>query len=377
MADTAQNTITPLEGKTTIDNQMFFEPERLSYQSADHVAARIAREVRDKVKGRTVVIAGTQLLADFANLQAIYLLLDSIRSDYGALISQGIDIGNMHSLVAPEKIVEFKNEATFAEAAISSPLAPITTVLDATLGLVSLFREDVEYHGAKTVVDTLAFEIALAAWLKAEGATKVFVPDLMMVPLTEVRPGSLRDRLKSAQNAKASVWKLVGPLISDLARLEGELDEAVREKDQQRLDALASRVSELRSVMQPIADPLARTDQRLADLQNKWEQVDASSGLSLLARLLRAETILPPIEGKKGEEPLYLHAKVVSSGGHHRISRNLFRMLFLGDGLSFAGGATIRWALLGKDGSIEKGGIFVARRKSRSQPLSDDDGQDS
>jgi hypothetical protein len=76
-----------------------------------------------------------------------------------------------------------------------------------------------------------------------------------------------------------------------------------------------------------------------------------------LARLLRAEAI-------KTEEPIYLHAVVVSSGGHHRIARSLWRTMFYGDGLTFVGGATVRWSLLAADGSIEKGGIRVERISS-------------
>jgi hypothetical protein len=78
-----------------------------------------------------------------------------------------------------------------------------------------------------------------------------------------------------------------------------------------------------------------------------------------LARLLRAEAI-------RVRQPAFLNAAVVASGGHNRIIRNLFRMLFLGDGLSFAGGATVRWALLGSDG------ILIARRSSSSHSVTGD-----
>ncbi len=80
----------------------------------------------------------------------------------------------------------------------------------------------------------------------------------------------------------------------------------------------------------------------------------------LLGRLLRAEAIaaLAP--------PAYLHAAVVSSGGHHRTSQSLLRMIFLGDGLSFASGATVRWALLEANGAVsEHGGIWSAMRSAR------------
>lgn len=361
MTDTPSNSVTPLEGKTTIDSQMFFEPERLSYQSADCITEIIAREVREEVKDQVVVIAGTHLLADFANLQSVYLMLGILRGDYDALAMYGRRLVEGRSLMKPEELENFK-VLTPVEAiteTISAAVVPVTTLLNATLGLVSLFREDVEYHGLKTVVDPLAFEIALASKVKDEGATKVFVPDLMVVPPTEARTDSLSHHLYLVQEAKSRAWAVVGPLITELVRLEGELDQAAKDNDQERLDQLSAEVSELRRDMQPVSDPLGRADQRWADLQNQWNQSNDSSALPLLSRLLRAEAIL-------AAKPLYLHATVVSSGGHHRISRNLFRMLFLGDGLSFAGGATVRWALLENDGSVAKGGIIVESRSTSS-----------
>jgi len=66
--------------------------------------------------------------------------------------------------------------------------------------------------------------------------------------------------------------------------------------------------------------------------------------------LLRAEAI-------RKSDSVFLHGAIVSSGGHQRISRSLFRFLLFGDGLSFKGGVVIRWGLLAADGSVIKGGI--------------------
>ena len=109
------------------------------------------------------------------------------------------------------------------------------------------------------------------------------------------------------------------------------MDEAIRRGDTETVNQLSPNVTDLRRDMQPMSDAVTRADQHSSDLQNQWNQVDESSSVSTLARLLRAEAI-------HAMNPLYFHAKVVASGGHHRISRNLFRMLFLGDGLSFSEG---------------------------------------
>jgi hypothetical protein len=235
----------------------------------------------------------------------------------------------------------------------------VSAFLSAALGLVSIFREDVEYHGAQTAIDSLAFELALAAQLTRgdNKAAKVFVPDLMGVPLSESSKGSLRDRLEGVQNSKTKAWASIGPAIKQLVQLEAELDQATKEKNQKVVDRLSSEVGYTRRDIDPLVSPLGRADQRFDNLQAQWAQVDQTTGLSPLARLLRAEAI-------HALQPLYLHAAIVSSGGHHRISHNLFRTMFLGDGLSFAGGAIARWALLEKEGSVADGGIVTVQRTS-------------
>lgn len=364
MADDTQYRVTPLEGKTTADDKMVFEAERLGYESAADIAARIALEVENDIKGKDVVIAGAQLLADLANLQSAYLILEGLERDYGALATHARVIVGRRSgaeVAHPGDNLHIATEGLAAESVVAA-LSPVSAAAEAALGLISLFREDVEYKGVKTDVDRLAFEIALASRVRDAGADKVCVPDLTVLSAA-AGEGTLRDRLTGVHQAKAAAWAAAGPLIAELVGLEAELDAAARDGKQDRVESLSARVSELRGVLQPLAGPLGRADQRLADLENQWGQV-ADSGVTLLARLLRAEAI-------RARRPAYLHAAVVASGGHNRISRSLFRMMFLGDGLSFVGGAVVRWALLAADGSVLKGGILVARR-SRSSFRGDD-----
>lgn len=363
MPDNTPTQVTPLEGKTSIDDKMFFEPSRLSYQSVDHIAQRITTEVQEAAQNRTVVITGTSLLTDFNNLQAVYLMLESLERDYKALAGHAEVITKWPTPLQHEESNSSKlqSDVTSPATLISGAnLNPVTTLLNTALGLASLFREDVDYRGLNTVIDPLTFELALAAKLKAGGANEVFVPDLMVVSLAEATTGSLRDRLKLVQTAKARAWAALGPRIAELILLEAKLDQASLCNDQKLFDKLTAQVSDMRRDLQPVSEHLSRSDQSLAELQNQWNQVSESSGMSQLVRLLRAEAIC-------AMKPLFLHAHVVSSGGHHRLSRNLFRMLFLGDGLSFDGGAIARWALLENSGSVAKGGMLMYRRNSRTR----------
>jgi len=363
MADPSASTVTPLEGKTTIDDKMVFGPQRLSYSSADAIARRIASKVTAAVKDKSVVIASTSLLADFANLQALYLNLDSLQRDYDAVASYAARMNQPR----PKKKAGFQGMKFLtltgpAGVAIDAgallgglnPLAPVTSAIGAAIGLVSLFRQDVEYHGAVTTVDGLAFELALAARVNKAGADKVYVPELTFISPAELGAGSLQARLADIQSAKAKAWAAIGPSVAQLVHLEAQLDTATKEKDKTRVDELTSQVTNMRSDLDPVVTPLGRADQKLTDLQTQWNQTDAASGLTVLARLLRAESI-------QSMKPLYLHAAIVFSGGYNRISHNLFRTMFLGDGLSFTGGAIARWALLDDDGAVRMGGIASAQ----------------
>jgi hypothetical protein len=356
----ASNPATPLEGKTSIDDKMFFDPERLSYESASNIAWKVACAIKEKTKDKVVVVAGTRLLADFANLQAIYSLLDSLGRAYESIGVQA------ESLVRPvaSKESEIIDEAFVSEGvdtvvkATASTVAPVTTLVGAAIGLASLFRQDVDYHGQKTLVDALAFEIALGAMIRRQGAATVYVPDLSVLPALETEKSLLQMRLNQVLQAKAKAWAAVGPMISELVRLEGAVDEAARTKKQGDLDRLSLEVSNMRRDLAPIADPLGRLDQQFSDLQNQLKQVEPTTGLIELARLLRAEWL-------RIHNPVYLHATVVSGGGYYRVTRNLFRTLFMGDGLSFAGGATVRWALLKEDGSVDSGAIEIIGMKGK------------
>jgi hypothetical protein len=364
MPETPSTTIAPLAGKTTIDDRMFFDPERLSYESAVLIAKRIASRVGEKVKGKIVVIAGTRLLADFANLQAVYVVLDSLLRDYESIGTAAQSLVQRKSSVQRKSQVEEVLEvfvrpgAGLVAGAVASVISPATAAVGAALGLVSFFRQDVEYHGEKTLLDSLAFEIALAAEVGVAGTTKAYVPDLVVLPALDTGKSLFQTRMNQVQQAKAGAWAAVAPLISQMLRFEGELDQASKSKDQKAVDRLSMEISSMRRDMAPVSDPLGRLDQRLSDFENQMNQTEPTSGLLVLARLLRAEAL-------QARKPLYLHATVVSSGGYYRVTRNLFRTLFFGDGLSFAGGATVRWALLADDGAVATGGIDVTALKGK------------
>jgi hypothetical protein len=380
MSEAAASAIVePDAGKTSVDDKMMFETERLSYESADAIACAIALELRTQLKTQTVVIVGTALLADFANLDALRVTFKDLENEYEAIGTRAAAVRQAPSqpgakapqagatprlldeVLVPEASGPAALVGALSAAAIGAAAASMLGVaaplVGAALGLAGLLKQDTQYYGDRTSLDPLAFELALADRVKRGGATAVIVPNLTVFEPAK-KPDSLIACLERLQAAKSAAWSSVGPLIAALVSLEKSLAEASAAKNQVEVDRLSKELGEMRRNLDPLAIPLERADQRLADLQAMWEKVDDSTGWSLLARMLRAEAV-------HAHRPVYLHAAIVSSGGHHRINRSLWRLLTFSDGLSFTGGAVARWALLDRHGRIEKGGILSRRSTTK------------
>jgi hypothetical protein len=363
----------PEAGKTTIDEKMRFGPLHLAYASARDLAYSIGITIADKTKDDTVVVAGTQLLADYANLQAALLTLDGLKKDYELLQKFAKELkGKTRGFVA-----EAAADANLRAKAPGQP-APAAPVLEAAaaaaaanpfvaaaLGALSLLQSDVEFHGTETKIDRLTFELAVAGTLKKFETKKVLIPDLVLAPLQIPKSSVFRTALDAVAEAKSKAWLEIAPFIKRALDAEAELDKAAQEKDAVKkaaaVDSAQAELDTARRNLEPLNTPLMRADQALEDLQEGWRKVEAGEVLSTLARMLRVESIATTkVDGKL---PIYLHCAVVDSGGHHRIHRSLLRMLFFGDGLSFAGGAIVRWALLDSDGSIRQSGMVSTELK--------------
>jgi hypothetical protein len=352
--------VTPLEGKTTVDDKATFEPERLSYAAARDIAGRIAGAVEAAVAGRPVVVANDAFLADLGNLGTAKQQLQMLTEDY-----QRVEASLRGQPAAAEIAPEAEDVGAEALGPLVAAIPALATGLQGALGLVSLLREDVDIRGTVTKIDTRAFDIAVASALVK--AAEVYVPDLMVVQAPLETGGSLMARLRAMQKARHDAWIAVGPLLADLGRKDTELETASRTGPAERVEALSQEVLQLRRAVEPLTETLTSADRRLSDLQTQWDKPSETTGLTLLARLFRAEAL-----DAKG--PNYLHAAVVASGGHLRIRRHLFNMIYGGDSLSAMGGVVARWALLRPDGRFEKGDVVAARRAAAfpDPPLSTD-----
>ena len=140
----------------------------------------------------------------------------------------------------------------------------------------------------------------------------------------------------------------------------GNVEQAAVEKAPEADEATKSEAPSVPSLAN-IEGVFTQIDQRFDALQSQLSKPDTDgSGLTIFARLLRAESI-------GARSPMLVHVRVLTAGGSNRVSRSLFRTMFTGDGLSSSGGAVVSWAILSEHGAIEDGGI-ITESMSASSP---------
>jgi len=341
--------IKPLDGKTTVDDKVVFEPQRLSYDAARVIAENIARRISGRTRDQVVVIAGSQLLADFSNLVATKAVLEELANEYDALAKAT----HASTPVLPAAVRSTRPRTTeLLHLNLAAPLETVTAGVQGALALLSLFRQDVDYKGVPVSIDTLGFEIELAARIRMHKASEVIVPDFALLAAPEKDAGAIRSLIEKVKEARARVIlaaasKIPQPKHEELVDEDEKKKSASHVVDPNDLPSHAPR-----SNLEMVGEIFAQIDQRFTDLQTQLAKGDTDgSGLTMLARLYRAEAL-------NARSPMLVHVRVLLAGGSNRIERSLFRTLFSGDGLSATGGAVVSWAILSKRGAIEDGGMF-------------------
>jgi hypothetical protein len=332
----------PSPGTLSADREMYFLPERESYRAASQLAGTISDRALAQIRGQDpVAIADLSFLNDLSNLAAVVRQLEGIRSAYASLTPAG------------------REEAEAGRGMESASGAEsIATLGSIALGALALLKEDVAYQGIRTVVDPLAFRIAVAGAIRRRRPTQVvLIPDMVSIETTSGQ-SNLAQKLQAVRAARGAAWRASAPRIRLLAQKDAELDRAARAGDQTAVDRLTAQLAKLRADLDPLTRPMEDADRLFGELEGNLFAA-AEGNLTLFARLLRAEAI-------QKTTPKILHVGIVSSGGHNRLSRHLLRLFFLGDGLSWTGGAVCRWALLDKSGSVVDGGVSDASHSSSS-----------
>ncbi len=334
----------PLEGTTTIDDNMVFEVEALSHVAVSHLAAKIAKSIKDN----------TNASADLP-VRVIFL---------GEGLPQALEFSRTFSVQLKLLQDAFDSALKLAQeglAPLSAPLQPaavaggttaasgfgLTAAVGGALNLLALFRQNTSYFGRKVEITEPAIVVELARCLRQHKGISFYWPGL----------GLSHDSVLATSSAP--------PFLEDVQRAMGRRDQATAGIHNLavaigKLDKEAAELPAARFALDRAHELFDSADSVLRRLTTSLSKADAETGVTPLQLLQRAHDVRNQIITADGKV-YFLYVRLEAAGGSYRIRRNLFRTLFWKDGLSFSGGAVVSYALL------ETNGEFVSSANLRQR----------
>jgi hypothetical protein len=284
------STITPLEGKTEVDEKVLIEAEILAYRMLDAAATTIATAVAPKA-GAAIVIHNGADLAAVGAYRAFSGQMEALAKEYDAI-------------AAPSQ----PDALAIAGAAIVGITAAVKTVID----LVALFRTDRKIQGVQVEIMDLALVSEVAGKLAAN-KKKVYISELYPLEIQTEHGATVQGDLDRVRQAAIAAKLRVDALVAG----------ADKEKATARLNAL---------------------DTIRAAFDDILTRVAAEGSGPVLATLIRGaavETFL-----KKGN---VLYLKVLKAGGTNETKKNIFGS---SKEVQHSGGVIVNYVLFDDDGSV-------------------------
>jgi hypothetical protein len=307
--------VTPPEGKTTVADSKI-EGASLAYRAARTVACQVAKEIG--AKGPKALIIHNQVdVNSVQQYRAIRMQMDFMSQQYKTLVSP-------------------PPTAFTAAAALLGPDAA-AAILGSIAGVIALFRTDTEIKGFDVTLE----ESAVVAELKAALAK----PDCVGAgeSIDVLYPGFYPPLKHGGDPLTAS------HIISTLLKLHSSRKEAEsRVKDCDQKGANCGDDDAKKHAL------LKALNTQLDVLTAALTKVDDKTGLSLLASLLKAESVFDSL----GADGRVLFIKASHAGGSNRTTRNLWTN-FGSAVLSHRGGAVITYILFAADGKVELAGTHA------------------
>lgn len=335
----------PLEGATTVDDNMKFEVEALSHVAVGALASQIAVRIKEMIRPNApvrIIFLNEGLAHALEFHQSFLAQLGILKSSFlGA--AQAAEQG-----LKPLPKKGQKPSKAF-RAPSGSGAASITAVgaVSAAVNLLALFRQDTNYYGRKVEISEPALVVELARHLN------------------EIEGVSFR-WLGLGLSAETFLGSTLSPrFLTELQDVMGDRDEATG-----KIHRLAVAIGNLPKNDAKIKPAQFALDQAhelhdsadgiLRQLTSSLSNPDQETGVAPIQLLKRASELQTEII--QNHTKLYLlYARVETAGGSYRVRRNLFRTLFLGDGVSFSGGSVASFALFEPDGEFVLSGNLRRR----------------
>jgi len=357
-AETAPKTSSALDpGQTAIDDKVAIEVELACYQELHVLAAEIRRRVERKLpsdpgpSGRdsgfvTAMVSEARsdtrvhlffldqtlrFALDIAS--TLKLQLKNLRDAYEGAANTAS--AGLHELEARQD--ETKREKRERGPFFTSRMPMLPSVGEAAVALLGALKSDTRYVGRQVVIPEQAFALTLAhEW--EDSPTVSFHYPTLFVPPTDRRDDLMEDFIAAFDavvDERKTAAKALSTLLSAVSRMKPD----------------AERFPAAKAALDSARDQFQAAEAVFENVSSKLTTADEKTGLTQLQLVQRA-AFVDSISRAATGRTFYLFAQAVSAGGAFRISRNILRMLFWGDGLEHSGGCIVTFALFNDVGDL-------------------------
>ncbi len=378
--------VTPLEGKTTVDQQYTFPPLLLAYTASERMTSKIASQITAIIEARPtnsrarprIVIyqAGDSILGERAiyaqlnnRMDAILARIEQCEKDFEAAKSEMAPLSDPRKAAADylERARSYLAADAAAEAQGLGPpmmvgagfdegITAANSTLQSIIQLISLFRTDTTIGGVAISIDVDAIAAQLGHNLQTSSLAPVInYPSLMMnvdSPILK-KFGEMNDR----QGLLATHTIEIDTFSRDLVLAEGVIEEQIKKQpprpapeDTAKITALAiSRAQEdnqrRTATLNDLKQRSTSLEQLVSGIDKGLETVDEKTGMTPLATIMKTEALMMALDQPNTFSVLL---KAVAGGGATQIDRNLFT----GSKLRQLGGAVFITTLTDNKGTV-------------------------
>jgi hypothetical protein len=309
-----------LSGITTIDDKVRIDVEIEAYEQLRQALGRISRQV-----SASLSCPATLAIVDGDVAQGLDLI--------AALPTQ------LRLLQAAFACVEQGAAAAFSSLSGADSMWTGAN-LAAALDLLSAFRQDTAFLGREVVI--APFGLAAAAAEALGGTSRRVLHPGLTVPGSggSLEPAFFADIAKvlEARNAAHAAYLRLASRVQSMAPGDRQ-----RSAANAMLDQVRAQFDSADAVFRALDDLLTRSD--------------PPSAVPALQCMIAADRLLSAVQSASTECVVFLHLRVLASGGSYRITRSLLQTMFTGDGATYNAGVVVGWALLDRSGTVKASGI--------------------
>lgn len=372
--------VTPPEGKTEVDENVKIEATILAHKAMSDIANEIVTQIR-KSGAKKVVVNREADLNTILLHRVFRSKITEYKKRYDELLKQPI------------------TTPLFASSQVSGALSMVsltgvTTLAQEVIGLVSLFRTDVNVKGVGISPNVSALVAEIANRAKVSPSFDLFYPEVyppesylgdFKASTTLQELESLLSKREEGKDWAAKYQLALGSIERQLSNAQAVADKAKltalgansTQADKDAFDKAEKAFTDLQNTLQKEKLPLEAIQRRLTGVQGEVDaflgeltKADEAKGTSLLFSLIKSEGLVKLATCSDCRDTYVLSLKVESAGGSNVTKRNLFTLLFTGDRLTHTGGSIVSYLLFDREGRVAQSGtLFDNQPRTKNQEI--------